>query len=90
MDSLYPFASNFSEGEDADDEYEFPDEYTMTPEMLEELLEFEMRATAVTSASGMSHFKFLEFQLTDSSQVCHYYHVTPKVQLQICQPCRAH
>ena len=35
----------FIKGEDADDEYEFPDDYTMTLEMLEELLEFEMRAT---------------------------------------------
>ena len=44
---------NSLEGEDADDEYEFPDDYTMTPEMLEELHEFEMRATASASESGM-------------------------------------
>jgi len=53
--AIRPSCLNSSEGEDADDEYEFPDDYTMTPEMLEELLECEMRAT--TSASGMPPFR---------------------------------
>ena len=47
--------------------------YIMTPEMLEELLEFEMRATTITChlpltwTSGMSHFKVLRFQLTETT-----------------------
>ena len=60
------FLLQFFKCEDADNEYEFPDDYSVTPEMLEELLEFEMRAT-VTLPSGMSHLKVLRLQLTDST-----------------------
>ena len=64
---------------DADDEYGFPDDYTTTLEMLEELLEFEMRAT---SDFGLWYVPFKGSWIA----TYRYYHVIPSKHVNYAVP----